>query len=658
MSNYIRPLFRFTLWRLYRSKGFFMYKIFLIILLIPLNVFAQVREDKDTSTYRLDEVTIVGSRLTTDKYRSTSQVQILSRSTIEKFNGNTVGEILSYQPEIFIKSYGGNASLQTISADGLGAEHTSIMLNGIRLNSAQNAQYDLSLIPTDNIERIEIVNDAVSTAFGSGSTGGVINIMTTENQKKNSFTLKGSAGSYNFFRYLAGANLHSGNSAFIINFSKEKSDNNYAYHFFDGVNLLLKNRINSNYEMNNLFSSFVNNGRNYSLDANLIYTKAKRNLPGPETGNENSFAYQNDEQFNLIFTLKNILSDKMSLESSGGYRYSLQNYNDFIRPEYYKEGNYFFNTHTNYLNKNIKISAGAEMNYFNLKSDAVSDDAKRFQPSIYSLMELDFWKIVFAPSVRYEYTSDLRNSSIYGKAGLNFRPFEKENLHLRINVSNGGRVPTFNELYWETGGNRNLKSEKSFNLQAGMIYNFDLLFVNTVELSYNYVKMKDKIIWKPVNGSIYWSPINIADSRSDVLSFSYDMTKKITKNITAGLKVSYTYNKAVNTSGDYGNDGTLNKQLIYIPVEMSQSSFNLKVYNFGVNFLYTFLGKRYINEDNSLYLKGTDIFGANINCVQKIFNLDFNIKLEINNLFNSDYQVISGYPAPLRNYKLELNITY
>ena len=91
---------------------------------------------------------------------------------------------------------------------------------------------------------------------------------------------------------------------------------------------------------------------------------------------------------------------------------------------------------------------------------------------------------------------------------------------------------------------------------------------------------------------------------------------------------------------------------------MSQSSFNLKVYNFGVNFLYTFLGKRYINEDNSLYLKGTDIFGANINCVQKIFNLDFNIKLEINNLFNSDYQVISGYPAPLRNYKLELNITY
>lgn len=386
--------------------------------------------------------------------------------------------------------------------------------------------------------------------------------------------------------------------------------------------------------------------------------QADRNLPGPETGNVSSYAIQKDEQLSLIYKLKKIVSEKLSLESSGGYRYSLQNYNDNINPEYYKEGNYFLNIQSNYAKGIYNLTSGLSVNYFRLISEAVTNDAKRLQPSVYSLMELNFGKVIIAPSARYEYSSDFGKGYIYGKAGINYKPFTGENLHFRFCITNGGRVPTFNELYWKTGGSINLKPEKSVSMQAGFIYSFNLFAANTFEVSYTDVKVNDKILWKPVNGSIYWSPMNVSESKSDILTVAYDVNKKISKNISAGWKFVYTYNRAVKTSNDYAGDPTQNKQLIYIPIEIAQSSLNLSVYNFVVNLLYTFNGKRYINEDNLLFIKATDLFGANISCSQKFFNLDFNIKFEINNLMNIDYQEMPGYPAPLRNYKLELKINY
>ncbi len=605
-----------------------MYKFILIYFVFPVMLFAQSSSNRDTADFRLDEVNIYGSRILTDKFNSVNSVQILTRKMIKNLNGNSLGDILAYQGDLYIKSYGGNGSLKTISTDGLGAENTAIMLNGVRLNSAQNSQFDLSLIPADNIERVEIVSDALSTDFGSGSTGGVINIMTNGSSHKNSFTLKGSAGSYNFFRYFAGANLFYGNSGLLINFSREKSDNDYEYNFNDGITNRLKHRANSGYQINNLFSSYNYSNKNYILGVNALYTLADRNLPGPETGNVSSYALQKDEQVSLIYKLKRIISGKISLESSGGYRYSLQNYNDNIKPENYKEGNYFLNIQSNYTNGIYSLTSGASVNYFKLISEAITNEAKRFQPSVYSLMELNFGKVIFAPSARYEYSSDFGKGYVYGKAGINYKPFNSENLHIRFCISNGGRVPTFNELYWKTGGNINLKPEKSVSLQAGLIYSLNLFAANTFEVSYTSVKVNDKILWKPVNGSIYWSPVNVSDSKSDILTAAYDVNKKISGNISAGWKFVYTYNKAVKTNRDYSGDPSQNKQLIYIPVEIAQSSLNLSVYNFALNILYTFTGKRYINEITRSTLK-VQTFSVLISAARKkslIWTLTLNLK--------------------------------
>ena len=54
-----------------------------------------------------------------------------------------------------------------------------ILVNGIRLNDIDMSNVNLSYIPIDSIERIEIIRGgSAGTLYGSGAIGGAVNIVT------------------------------------------------------------------------------------------------------------------------------------------------------------------------------------------------------------------------------------------------------------------------------------------------------------------------------------------------------------------------------------------------------------------------------------------------------------------------------------------------
>ena len=53
-----------------------------------------------------------------------------------------------------------------------------MLLDGLRLSEADLESAQLSAIPLESIERIEIVRGAGSVLYGAGATGGTINIIT------------------------------------------------------------------------------------------------------------------------------------------------------------------------------------------------------------------------------------------------------------------------------------------------------------------------------------------------------------------------------------------------------------------------------------------------------------------------------------------------
>lgn len=92
----------------------------------------------------------------------------------------TVEDVLDHSAGVRVRRYGGLGSYSTASIRGSKAEQVLVLLDGVRLNSAQRGEVDLSTIPLRSVERIEVIRGAGSARYGSDAMGGVISITTRQ----------------------------------------------------------------------------------------------------------------------------------------------------------------------------------------------------------------------------------------------------------------------------------------------------------------------------------------------------------------------------------------------------------------------------------------------------------------------------------------------
>ena len=90
----------------------------------------------------------------------------------------TVAEVLSQIPGVRVRRFGGLGSASTASIRGSKAEQVLVLVDGVRLNTAQRGSVDLSTIPLRQVERIEVLRGGGSARYGSDAEGGVISITT------------------------------------------------------------------------------------------------------------------------------------------------------------------------------------------------------------------------------------------------------------------------------------------------------------------------------------------------------------------------------------------------------------------------------------------------------------------------------------------------
>ncbi|MEO8210964.1 MAG: TonB-dependent receptor, partial [bacterium] len=289
-------------------------------------------QDDESVKYKTEEINVFSNKIVTNKFDSPTKVQFITSKEISNKNGETLSDILQLGGNIFIKSYGGNYSLNTISMNGLGAEQTLILLNGFKINSYQNNQIDLNTIEKENIEKVEILNNGSSSIYGSEAIGGVINITTKNNFANNlKANLKGEIGSYTQKKIYAGLSKRLSNYNINLNYSKESSLNNYEYFFNNGSERILKQRANSNYDFSNYSLNFNYFNKNINVNLYSSYTDQLRKIPGIETGSEPSNSNQLDQNWNSILSFENDLHEargNLSFKSQINFQNNLSNYAD------------------------------------------------------------------------------------------------------------------------------------------------------------------------------------------------------------------------------------------------------------------------------------------------------------------------------------------
>lgn len=171
--------------------------------LMPLAAALALTASAHAETTTLPEIVVTATRSSAvTPTRPTHTV--ISRDDIARSQASSVSDILQQQAGINVTSNGGPLTLQSVSLRGTASKQTLVLIDGVRVNDANNGAFDFSQLRPDDIERIEIVRGAYSSEYGSDAIGGVIQIFTRKSQKAE-VTLRG--GSFGTQEYNAGASL-------------------------------------------------------------------------------------------------------------------------------------------------------------------------------------------------------------------------------------------------------------------------------------------------------------------------------------------------------------------------------------------------------------------------------------------------------------------
>ncbi|MFC2084868.1 TonB-dependent receptor, partial [Bacteroidota bacterium] len=243
-------LFNMILLQSFNSILFFL----TVCVLLSGKIISQPSDSSYKHTHLVQTVVVTANKFETKVTDSPSRIEVLDHFRIKRSNGTRLADLLQTASGLTIKSYSSSPMLQTVSMNGLGSEHTIILLDGIKLNSFQNSTLDLSLIPKEIIGRVEIVSNGASSLYGSEAIGGVINIITDQKSKilsnrNYSIKISGSMGSFGYKTYSLNLVNRIGDFFSDIFYSQQKSDGNYEYYYDNGISKTKKKRENAGYEL-------------------------------------------------------------------------------------------------------------------------------------------------------------------------------------------------------------------------------------------------------------------------------------------------------------------------------------------------------------------------------------------------------------------------
>jgi iron complex outermembrane receptor protein len=175
-----------------------------------------------------EPVVVTATRFGDPAERFPIGVQVITAEDIRRSAATTVPELLRTLPGIRTRDLSGSPNLQ-VDMRGFGIfgdQNTLVLLDGVRISEYEQTPVNWAAIPLDAIERIEVLRGSGAVLYGSGATGGTINIITKAPRAGDrAASLYGGAGTYGTYEARAGLNLAGDNVGLRANAGHYETDN-------------------------------------------------------------------------------------------------------------------------------------------------------------------------------------------------------------------------------------------------------------------------------------------------------------------------------------------------------------------------------------------------------------------------------------------------
>lgn len=587
-------------------------------------------------TIQLSDVIVSDPRLKNQS--NTQQVLVLNDSVITK-NSNSLTNLLKFNSPIYFKE-NGLGMVSSPSFRGTTAQQTSVLWNGISINSKFLGQSDFNSGTGINYDEIAIKPGGGSVIYGSGAIGGSVHLNNNlEFRKGVGVDILAKYASFNTLGLAGKFSNSNDNISYNLSYARNSSDNDFE--------IESKKYINRNGQYwNNTFDGSLG----YKLDVNNQFSlflqayKDERHFAIVEE-HATKTKYEN-QNFRGLLTWENRWN---RLKSNFKLAYLNEDFKYFERLD--KD----FSSHgklnsligkydgTFKINQNLNTSFLAEYTMDKAQGDGNGiDDPQRNTLNLAVLMSHQlFDKLYYEAGIRTEFTEDYDSPLLYS-LGLNYSPIKF--YEAKFNISKNYRVPSFNDLYWQPGGNLELKAENSLQFELGQNISWKK---NSLGVNLYYNEIHDMIRWVPMSGFI-WSPMNTDEVISKGVEVFADLQKSFA-NHHLQLRGNYSYTISRNKATE--------KQLSYVPYHKANLAFTHAYKGLSWFLQGMYVGDVFSTTDESELFKidKHQVWNAGINYEFGI-NYRINLGFKVNNLFNYYYEPLLYRPMPMRNYGLQLKI--
>ena len=203
----------------------------------------------------LNQVVVTGTKTYKRQTNSPVIVNLITSKTLDNVQACNLSEGLKFQPGLRVETNCQTCNYTQLRMNGLAGGYSQILINGRPIFSPLTGLYGLEQLPTNMIERIEVVRGGGSSLYGSSAIGGTVNVIT-KTPKKDSHELN------SFYQNINGGasdRVLSGNASLV---SENKNS---------GVTLFVNHRERGLYDHNDDQYSELPQLENTSFGTNIFF---------------------------------------------------------------------------------------------------------------------------------------------------------------------------------------------------------------------------------------------------------------------------------------------------------------------------------------------------------------------------------------------------
>lgn len=584
-----------------------------------------------------DTLSVTANRFQEPNSSILAPITVVEREQIERWQSNSVIDVLRRMPGIDVGQNGGIGQMSSIYVRGAESRHVLILVDGVRLNQANvSGSSDISQIPLSLVQRIEYIRGPRSSVYGSDAIGGVINILTE--RKTEGGTLNATMGSHGYQEYDGSIKQKVGDKTTLTAAG--------SYLYTKGYDVEANGNTGGHPQPDR--DGFMNKslwlGVNHDINDDVsLYARA--------------YGFDNRTAYDAYYDSYNdMLTDTRALFSrtyDGGVKFNRDNYSSSLNTSYnytkdydydprygrYGKGSRFTNSEqynvqwgNHLLLGNGSIGGGVDWQRQSIKAGSSGFPNKEHfdNTGLYLTGQQKLGDIIAEASVRSDKHSEYGwHTTWQTNLGWEF----VEGYRVIGGYGTAFKAPTLMQLYSEWGSNPDLQPEKSKQWEGG------------------FEGLTGPLAWRL---TAYRNDVNsLIQGESSYPYRNYNVGKALIKGVEfTGEMDTWIFHHTFNLQYIDARNKETHQRLDRRARQQLKYQLDWQVEKFDMGVTYQYIGQR-TDKDYGTY-ENVSLGGVSIWDLTASYPITSHLSIRgrIANLFDKDYETAYGYRTPGREYFL------